>query len=548
MNKNTILHYKKVFSKYTTTTFHNYCDVKVDKPKSNRFRKVVPFVWNQESIVSENSEETFVKNFSNKLTEVYGDYLTIVVEEVDNKISLKCYHTQKVRRVGKPYFKIIRHINYFTFNIKTNNFYFGDIMKSKKRTKSNKIRVNNFEEGFLSRLILTIRRLVRDLSSESTIISSNLQGDHISNEILYVFFSLISTKKNMKIDNNVSDIDSELFRFYLQVNGFKYPDSYKNFKYVSFPKNKLRKNNNIVSLIINELNLGGDKVRRIFNQLDNFDIIYIYILYHILGVDYFNKLDDSVLQAEFPHRHIKFDNVKKTFVGYSLNNYDKVRIVKLLNKKLKIHLLLDHLMMIHKLQNEYGFKFKMRFNDITSFDNEHYELSNILSSYQNGTITRDYGDNVDDLIEEPIVINNTTYYPILLKNTFDYNDESHTQSNCVRSYIDSAHSIIISLRENESLSKERATIEYQFSSNQMVRTQSLGKFNKNLKLEYNEPIRILDSRINELYKKNVLLLPTIVKKYSDGTETKRISTFDKSHFIDQPIWNYENFLTDIQLF
>jgi hypothetical protein len=550
MSNNTIVHYKKVFSYYGSLKYRNYNNLE-DKPSKKSVRYRIG-VWIQEEDGSETTEKAFIENYGNKLFNVFSQNLTLVIEETDNKISLKVYNTEKNRYAGRTYFKVRRNIKYITFNTLTNNFYIGEIKKSNKKNISNLIRTNKFNNQYLTQIKLDIRRLVRDLYVGD--LNNKLSHcDFISNEIISVFFMLLSSKKNIDINSEVNDIDSELFRFYLDVNGFKYPNTYREFKNIVLPKNKLKKNNNIVSFITNELKLSGDKIKRILNELKDIDIQNIYVLYHMLGVNHFNKLDDGVFQSENVSSYINLERLKKLELNsYDLNNNDKLRIVNVLNQKLRINILMDHLDMIYKLQNQYDYKFKMRFKDRKSFDEEHYELSQILSSYSKGYIIRNYGDKFNELIEKPIIDTTNTYYPVLLTNTDHYNKESYIQSNCVRTYTEKPHSIIISLREGDCESKERATIEYQFRKNNMVRVQSLGKYNKNLKPEYDSLMEVLDNRIKKLYNEKILSLPTMVKKYKDGTEVKRVAYFQEENqnilYSGLPIWDNEESINENYFF
>jgi hypothetical protein len=75
----------------------------------------------------------------------------------------------------------------------------------------------------------------------------------------------------------------------------------------------------------------------------------------------------------------------------------------------------------------------------------------------------------------------------------EYNEESSTQSNCVKSYVSRPASIIVSLRNDE---KERVTIEYQVRkvNDEVViqRVQSLGKRNTVLESKWDNVLLSLD--------------------------------------------------------
>ena len=103
------------------------------------------------------------------------------------------------------------------------------------------------------------------------------------------------------------------------------------------------------------------------------------------------------------------------------------------------------------------------------------------------------------------------------------------------------NSIIISLRAGSDNSNERATIEYRFRRNEMIRTQSLGKFNRGLETSWDLPLEILDKRVKSLWSKKTLTLPRMKKETMNGKLIKQyVSMFDEKNPIRvEPIWDEE---------
>jgi hypothetical protein len=135
-------------------------------------------------------------------------------------------------------------------------------------------------------------------------------------------------------------------------------------------------------------------------------------------------------------------------------------------------------------------------DDLYDFRQEHLDWTEMISQYRDGVYKRIYPDYSYDLIEKPIQLSNGVYYPILLKNNSEFNMESSIQSNCVKGYIDRCGSIIVSIRKDNKLSDERATIEYRINkpSDEIIikRVQSLGRFNNKLSEEWNDVLFKLD--------------------------------------------------------
>lgn len=557
MINNRTLHYKRVFSEYNIFRYDESIGIDYYNHQILKFVKkgfVLPkygyFTGEKQYKVN---DKEFLNHYADKSVGIESKKITLVVEEYDNKVSVKLYETRRNRRVGGTYFRVRKILTYLTYNLKTKNFYFGEVERKKKKVINKQIRTNNFANNYASSFKLMIRRYVRDITSgpEVNYVVSTTSGDKISNEVIEVFTSILGNRTGIYLDN-LRKFDAELFRFYLEHNGFKYPDTYYQYSNIRFEKKKLRKYVNIVTLIMNQLELRGKRVKKLLNQLNDIDLIKMSTLYHLVGIDYFNKLNENVFLLNGISRNIlhleDFKNHVQQY-NFEITKRDKLRIVDALNNNIRYSLILDHLKIIDKLNKKYGYKFKMRFTDRHSFDHEHYEISNLLDSYSKGVITRYYGDHFKEKIEEVIhSMDGGVYYPIVLLTTDDYNKESAVQNNCVRTYIEKPQSLIISLREGSIDSEDRSTIEYKFRTDKMERVQSLGKFNKNLSPRYDLPLEILDDLVNKLYKKDILQLPHMKKEYKSG-KTITSKTYFKNHeYGEHLVWenkevSNENFLS-----
>jgi hypothetical protein len=119
------------------------------------------------------------------------------------------------------------------------------------------------------------------------------------------------------------------------------------------------------------------------------------------------------------------------------------------------------------------------------------------------------------------IILDDEYFPVILLTSTDYNNESAVQSNCVRTYIDRAASVIISLRKGSNTSDIRASIEYLINTDdnekiKLKRIQTLGKYNYHLDTIWNEPIKMLDKMVSNYLKTKVFDLPKLEKETKKG--------------------------------
>ena len=134
-----------------------------------------------------------------------------------------------------------------------------------------------------------------------------------------------------------------------------------------------------------------------------------------------------------------------------------------------------------------------------------------------------------EAFKEPLIYGDNKLYPIVLKESDDYNDESKTQQNCVKTYIGRPSSIIVSLRKNSITSDERATVEYQiFKKDEQLtfnRPQSLGRFNTRLDETWTPALHLLDERRTKWVKlKDNLTMVKLEKELSCRFPYVKIST------------------------
>jgi hypothetical protein len=128
--------------------------------------------------------------------------------------------------------------------------------------------------------------------------------------------------------------------------------------------------------------------------------------------------------------------------------------------------------------------------------------------------------------------------PVLLMNSSSYNEESLTQSNCVKTYIGKPGSLIVSLRKD--FYGDRATVEYKFVKHGEyvipLRVQSLGKFNNKLGEEWNEVLLKLDKVILSCVKDKKFETVKIIKECKNGVTLQSDSYWEE----DNLRWTYKN--------
>lgn len=491
-----MLHYKENFKQYSLFEYENIESKQTDK-------KV--FKFKSGKLVD---EETFLKYYTDTNFSVTRQSAFFIIESTDDKLSIKTYYTIHHRKNGKKFFFTEKRMEFITYNFRTKNFYHGNRISSKKKIKSKKINVNRFYNDIILHFNMNVQNILREVNRPTEILfDENHFNKNFADKFMYKFLSLLFDKRGWVMPN-YNILDKIIYYFYLKDNEIKYPDNF--FSYVSFNflKKDLKKEKNLVNLTMKTFNYRGKKIRKLLNQLSTFDYRLPY-LFNMLGVDYFNLIDERIFSVKNTLTILNDNFHKNKDYFMFLTKKNKKQIVKMINGDIEnshklLYLIYEHFNMVKTLKDTYNHDFKMNFKDRKSFDDEHYELSKILESYRNGYYKRYNGDEFKFRVEEEIFgMDGVSFFPVLLTNTDEYNNESQVQQNCVRTYVDRKKSIIISLRLGFKDSKERATLEYVYNDNGIERIQSLGKYNRQLKNMYDVPMEILDERINELFKNNI---------------------------------------------
>ena len=185
----------------------------------------------------------------------------------------------------------------------------------------------------------------------------------------------------------------------------------------------------------------------------------------------------------------------------------------------------------------------------TDFRREHLDWTDKLQHYKKGDYTRHYPEYMYEIISKPIF---DEYYPILLNQSFSYNEESNIQSNCVKGYIGKASCLIISLRKGGQDSEERATVEYKLTKrNDTIhsdRVQSLGKYNEKLDRLWDLVLLNLDLVILSCVRDPRFVSVKLTKKCNNGTILESDSYWNNDGYLrwtTQTIDENHNFFFNI---
>lgn len=432
-------------------------------------------------------EETFVSNFANPMYSVLREYNTIVIESNGDKLSLKFFYGFKNRRVGKTWFKVSKNVDFLTVNKKTGDVYSGFLHNYQKKRKFTKnIRRNYFLNQPLSTITSKLKNILNRLNQDSS---------KIVNEIISVFLDNLSCPQNSLCP------DYKLLRFYLDKKDYRYPNNFwlytDYFIMPDFKKNLKKTQKNIVEGFMRTFELRGKKLKKYLHECSSLNIKNYLSAKKLFGENWLHQDGDFIKNIlESSSTFTLNEDLKELLTPSEIVKVYQTFKNVIINKTIDGWSFHDHIEMYIKLKNygELDLKWTTDGSDFKNFSEEHLDFTEKLSHYRNGTYTRYYPEYFVDSIEKQI----DGYFPVILKNSSDYNLESLTQSNCVKGYIGRCGSIIVSLRKDSVDSLERATIEYTlyYSKNletiHVDRIQTLGKYNQKLDSSWNEVLLKLD--------------------------------------------------------
>lgn len=524
---NTVL-YKKVYQSYLVQ--QNSDRSQIPNNRAEDFDGKHPFF---ELVGVFKKEEDFKKNIKDQLYSVYQDTLTVVIEENGHKISIKIFERVFSRQSGRPYFQLKKNLRFMTINRDKGNIYFGEILNYQNKKKfTKKIRCNSFINDsfrvFSSYLKNSISHHEVDKSSEFAI------------EACRIFLD--------KTDGGVSGITfgQRLFKFYLDKKNIKYPNNFNLYSELfsqDFKKSLKKFDYKIVDAFMSRNKLQGKKVKKILHTVTNLNLENYLSGSRLFNSNWLNQ-DEQLLREIFDNSisfHVD-DNTADNFVKFSSLKEKKkaFNLYKTFNHLNEIDgwTLVDHFRFFTELKR-YGdteIEWKSDGIDSKKFREEHLDWADKLTFYKRGNYERIYDENFLNKIKQ-FECGYTKYFPIILTNSSEYNEESSTQSNCVRGYIGRPSSLIISLRKDFQDSEERLTVEYRIhllKNSDVVhldRIQTRLRYNYPPNESWTNPLEILDTMVNNSGFKNYKLK----KKCLNGVELESDTEFNEDGFL---IWTF----------
>lgn len=513
--------FESEFSKFHNSVYNDYNTLDSFPYSVDYFGSRLKF-----KILSSNDRDNFyIENYGNPLCSVRKYYFSISVEQNGPKISMKVFVGGRERRVGEPYFRVKKSMKFITINTELGDVYSGELIDYHKKKKCVKRVKKNY---FLNDPINSLRTFVKN-----TCVNFDRDGNVIFEQALRVFLGRVD------YNNNYVSLSpsKKIIKFYLDKKNIKYPNNFSvyfsTWVHENFRK-ELRKNGGkVVETVMKIYELQGKNVRKALHNCKNLQINTLKV-----SIDFFKDLiyNDYDLIMDILNMSFNLDKLPNREL-FSKSELRKIFIIFkdcIQKETVSSWAFMDHLRMHQDLKN-YGENVKwLSGGKGISFNDEHLDWTNRLEYFRRGIYKRIYPKLIYNSLKTFSHLD-SKYFPVILDHTHNYSEETNHQSNCVKSYIGRASSFIISLRKENELGEERATVEYHVkkSDSKIVfkRVQTLGKYNSKLIDDWDAPLEKLDNIISSWNFSENDCLVEIQKECANGQKFQSDSFFDEDGFL-----------------
>ena len=520
--------YKKVKDNYEVILFKDHT---VLEESLSEYQKSNPkhIHWVRTNHSFETSE-AFVKNYANKLARVHHFRATMVIEKNGDKLSFKKFRYTNERREGVHYFTKTRTMSFFTLNLRTGVLYQGDINYLHRKKKSRRIRTNFFHQNPISLIsdcmFLFFHYSVQRQEFESIrdLFLSHIPDFPLSDDML----------------SESQSMGWGFYRYYLQKKGVKIPDHFTEFQHYGYdgvvPSKFFKKGKNkfIDSLMLYH-GFSGDVIKKALHTNNRFTFNTLKSLISLVGSTRVQQDYDLMM-----HYLCHSQNLLIPHDVSWITEVERKRIWALIrSSKPRISVIRDHIEFIVFLRkNDIDQRWESK--TYKEFIVEHKKLSDEVAKFKKGIFNRKYPKEFYSTFNEPIMVpvensEPITYSVNILSTQDDYYQESDHQQNCVKTYLMKPGCFILSIRNKE----DRATVEYQIKSTKkkvnVNRTQSLGRFNKELDSSWDNILKIVDEMVHTLISKTGYKI--VLTKEKKDKVTKYTTTFNEDGFVnwDKPL-------------
>lgn len=515
---------------YSTIIYQDHTNLG-SEPPFRKGKKLVSTI-----LCTKDTEQDYVDNYGNPLSEVNHNYQLIVINSDETKVSLKLFKGTRYRRAFTSYFRKSTFCQFITMSKKTGDLYTGKLVNYHKKRKVQKI----FNKNNLSQNnFLSIYSNIKSSINPETI----TKNQEVYQQIVYIFLKELNIDY---VDIPNFNVNNELLKYYAIKKGIKYPDNIWSFIRENGHPLKLKEikkfKGKFVDAFMDKNNLSGKVIKKALHNCENVNLKILKIVSELFGQDWVNQdyelllycLNSKLYYSDMFETRIR--NIDFLTQSEKKRAFNFLREYVIKTSMFGVSTFMDHLRMIKELKLLGESDITWKATNIHEFNEEHSKLASKVEYHKKGFYVRIYPKNFTDLIEMPIVTEDDLFYPILIKDTDEYISESAVQSNCVKTYIGNPSSYIVSLRRDDKNSNDRATIEFyltKFGTDlpYFRVKQALGKYNQSLSQLWEPPIQKLLLRFAKSLGKDNFESVKIEKKFQNGKKLCSDTYWDEEGYL-----------------
>ena len=453
----------------------------------------------------------------------------VVEDEITKKLRISRYMMTKGRKCGAKYFWKKREIVHVTFDLINNNVYKTTTNQiGRKRTTNvlkNPFKYWGLDPFHLSNIEDYIHLIKQHPTTHLNKFVTNPQywdtRNKIQSGLNSCFRELVNElSTDDKLFNisltqkeSVLDIASTWF---CKVRGIKNPDRWLYYFKNNYPGIKpLRKrDNNLIQTILREEGIYSKFAVKLFNTYKDISVMSYTLMKEALGIQLIQELNPELLRGKY---HLAWQlNLdlslpeKRNFVGIlnSLLNEDIIETVP----GIISDIVSDHLGRLKPRLKREGINVKLKAKTYEEFVQEHREWTDLVDEINKTTIiTHIYKKDFLNYIQQPLTIEGVEMTPVVLRDSYEYRDESYTQHNCVKTYIENTDTCVISLRDKDD---NRITNEFipHGESKIMTNIQSRIRFNRSVTEDLQPFIGLLNLKMERASKIQIYGKTQVIKE------------------------------------
>ena len=456
----------------------------------------------------------------------------MVEEDITKKLRISKYTMLKGRKCGAKYFWKQRNIVHVTFDLINNNVYKTTTNQiGRKRTTTvlkNPFKYWKMEQFSLADIETDLRLSERQPIDNLNKFTKNPKywdtRNKIQSGLNSCFRELVKELSSNDMLFNISLTQKESVldiasTWFCKVRGIKNPDRWMYYFKNNYPGIKpLRKrDNNLIQTILREEGIYSKFAVKLFNTYKDISVMSYSLMKEALGIQLIQELNPELLREKYNLGwQLNLDlslPEKRNFVGIlnSLLNAD-IGLERDISMIIS-DILSDHLGRLKPRLKREGIKVKLKAKTYEEFVQEHREWTDLVDEINKTTIiTHIYKKDFLNYIQQPITIDDVKMTPVVLRDTYEYRDESYVQSNCVKTYIEHKDTCIISLRDEKD---KRITNEFvpMGKSKKMVNVQSRTRFNGSaLGTDLQSFVELLNLKMKKACKEKIYGKAQVIKE------------------------------------